>query len=73
MAPWEYEFALSSINDGHFRVADPGPLHSPVLDFSIRRDENLKLILETRALPDAKSAAIERPSGRKNSSRQKSS
>jgi hypothetical protein len=63
MAPWEYEFALSFINDGHFHVTDPGPLHSPVLDFSIRRDEDLELILETRTPADAKSAAIERPSG----------
>lgn len=63
MAPWEYEFTLSFINDGHFHVTDPGPLHSPVLDFSIHRDEDLQLILETRAPPDAKSAVIERPSG----------
>jgi hypothetical protein len=63
MAPWEYEFALSLINDGHFHVTDPGPLHSPVLDISIRRDEDLELILEARVPPDAKSPAIERPSG----------
>jgi hypothetical protein len=63
MAPWEYEFALSFLNDGHFRVTDPGPLHVPVLDFSIRRNEDLQLILETRTASNAKSAAIERPSG----------
>jgi hypothetical protein len=63
MAPWEYEFALSFINDGRFHVAEPGPLHTPVLDLSIRRNEDLELTIETRAPSDAKSAATERPSG----------
>lgn len=63
MAPWEYEFAPSFINGGHFHVTDPGPLHAPILDFSIRRDEDLELVLETQAPSDAKSAAIERSSG----------
>jgi hypothetical protein len=63
MAPWEYEFAPSFINGGHFHVTDPGRLHAPVLEFSIRRDEHLELIVETRTPSDAKSAAIERPSG----------
>jgi hypothetical protein len=43
---------------GHFRVTDPGP----VLDFSLRRDEGLDLILATRIAPDAKSTTPEHPS-----------
>jgi hypothetical protein len=63
MTDWDHEFALPFINDGHFHVTDPGPLCAPVLDFSLRRDRALKLILETRTAPDAKSTAPEHPSG----------
>jgi len=60
---WDHEFAVPFINEGHFRVTDPGPLRAPVLDFSLRRDEALDLILETRTAPGAKSTAPEHPSG----------
>jgi hypothetical protein len=63
MTGWDHEFAVPFINEGHFRVTDPGPLRAPVLDFSLRRDEALDLILETRIAPDAKSTAPEHPSG----------
>ena len=63
MTGWDHEFAVPFINEGHFRVADPGPLRAPVLDFKLRRDEALDLILETRTAPDAKSTAAEHPSG----------
>ena len=62
MIGWEQEpFGL--INEGHFRVTKPGPLHAPTHSFSIRRNEKLELILETRAPTDAKSTAPETPSG----------
>lgn len=48
---------------GSFSGDRPGPLRAPVLDFSLRRDEALDLILETRISPDAKSAATERSRG----------
>lgn len=60
---WEHEFAVSFINDGHFYVTAPGPLRAPVKDFSIRRNEGLELIIETRCPPDAKSTEPERPPG----------
>ncbi len=63
MTGWDHEFAVWFINEGHFRVTDPGPLRAPVLDLSLRRDEALDLILETRVAPDAKSTAPEHPSG----------
>jgi hypothetical protein len=63
MTGWDHEFAMPFINEGHFHVTDPGPLRAPVLDFSLRRDEALDLILETRTAPDAKSTAPEHPSG----------
>ena len=63
MTGWDHEFAVPFINEGHFRVTDPGPLRAPVLDFSLRRDDALDLILETTTAPDAKSTAPEHPSG----------
>ncbi len=60
---WQHEFALSFINGGHFQVKDAGPLRAPINDFSIRRDDKLTLIIETRCPPDAKSIAPEQPSG----------
>jgi hypothetical protein len=63
MTGWDHEFAVPFINEGHFRVTDPGPLRAPVLDFTLRRDEALDLIIETKTAPDAKSTAPEHPSG----------
>jgi hypothetical protein len=63
MTGWEHEFAVPFINDGHFYVTAPGPLRSPVKDFSVRRDEGLELIIETRCMPDAQSTDPERPPG----------
>ena len=62
MIGWEQE-PFELINEGHFRITDAGPLHTPIHSFSIRRDDKLRLILETRAPTDAKSSAPEYPSG----------
>jgi hypothetical protein len=59
---WERE-PFELINEGLFRVTNPGPLRSPIHSFSIRRNEKLHLILETCSPPDAKSTAKELPSG----------
>jgi hypothetical protein len=53
MTAWDHEFAVPFINEGHFRVIDPGPLRAPIIDFSLRRDQALDLILETRTASDA--------------------
>jgi hypothetical protein len=63
MTGWDHEFAVPFINEGLFRVTDHGPLRAPVLDFLLRRDEALDLILETKISSDAKSSAPEHPSG----------
>ena len=63
MTGWDHEFAIPFINDGLFHVTDPGPLRAPILDFSLRRDEALHLILETKTAPDARTTAPEHPSG----------
>ena len=60
---WERENALSLINNGHFEVTDPGPLRAPINDFSMRRNDKLDIIMETRCPPEAKSTAPDCPSG----------
>jgi hypothetical protein len=62
MTRWQREI-FELINEGHFRIVDPGPLHAPVRTFKIRRDDNLDLMLETKAPPDAKSAQRTYPAG----------
>ena len=57
------EECLDILNGGHFSVVEPGPLHSPIQCFSIRRDEKLRLILETEVPPNATSVAIDHPPG----------
>ena len=57
------EECLNVINDGHFTVVEPGPLHTPIQSFSIRRDEKLRLILETEVPPNATSTAVNHPPG----------
>jgi hypothetical protein len=54
---WEEE-GLRLLNEGDFRVIDPGPLHAPVREFSIRRGDDLTLFLESKVASDAQSAAI---------------
>ena len=57
------EECLDVLNGGHFTIVEPGPLHAPIQSFSIRRDEKLRLILETEVPPDATSAAVDHPPG----------
>ncbi len=57
------EEGIRLLNKGLFEITDPGPLHQPILGFSIRRDENLRLILETDAHPTATSSATKQPPG----------
>ena len=54
---------LDLLNQGRFDFTNPGPLHTPILGFSIHRDDSLALILETEIAPDAKSTAVRYPSG----------
>jgi hypothetical protein len=55
--------SIDLLNEGGFRITEPGPLHAPIHGFKIRRDENLTLWLETEAALDAKSTARPHPSG----------
>ena len=57
------EECLSIINNGQFRVVEPGPLHAPIHKFSLHRNEKLTLILETDADPKATSTDVSPPPG----------
>jgi len=57
------EECLRILNNSLFEITDPGPLHQPIRRFSIRRDEKLRLVLETEAGPNATSAAVDQPPG----------
>lgn len=63
MSNWDGESFDGIINHGHFGITDPGPLHVPIRSFSIQRNEQLELVLETHCSEDAKSTLIEHPAG----------
>ena len=63
MPTWDGEAFDEILNEGMFRITEPGPLPAPIDGFSIRSDENLKLILETTPSADATSNAVDRPAG----------
>ena len=57
------ETCISILNNGYFRITDAGPLHKPLHGFSIRRDDRLRIVLETDADLNATSSAVEHPPG----------
>ena len=62
MPGWENE-ALSAFNDWHFKFVDAGPLYNPITNFQVSRSDKLDILLKTTTPPDARSSAVERPSG----------
>ena len=63
MCDWEWESFDSFTNSGVFTFSDPGPLHAPINKFTVKRDADLELILETVSGQDAKCNAISHPPG----------
>ena len=63
MCDWDWEPFDWFINAGKFTFSDPGPLHGPIHKFTIKRDADLKFILETISGQDAISNAISYPPG----------
>jgi hypothetical protein len=51
------------LNEPGFSVADSGPLHGPIRKFTIRRDERLTLLIDTKAGQGAQSSARAIPPG----------
>jgi hypothetical protein len=57
------EECLDIINNGHFNIGDPGPLHTPIRGFALRRNDKLAVILETETDSKATSTAVEHRPG----------
>lgn len=62
MNSWEWE-CIDWVTNKFFNITDCGPLHGPVTKFSIARDSDLKLVLETTSAGNSKSSAIPLPAG----------
>lgn len=63
MCEWDWESFESLINNGRFSITDVGPLRGPIRSFTVKRDEKLRLILETKADQNAKSTVPDHPPG----------
>ena len=63
MSAWDWEPFDDTFNRGLFKITRPGPLRAPITKFSLRRDDQLELILETETAGSATSTAVNYPSG----------
>jgi len=63
MSPWEWETFASLLNNRTFIISDLGPLRGPLRSFTVRRDEKLHIILETKAEQNARSSVRDHPLG----------
>jgi len=63
MPDWEYEPFAAFLTDDHFEVTDAGQLHAPVRSFSLKRNDKLQIILETKCGEKAEINEILRPAG----------
>jgi hypothetical protein len=64
MANWHWESFEEIVTPEMFVVTNPGPLDSPIKSFSIRREKDLDLVLETTVIgPVTKSSIPVRPAG----------
>ncbi|NGM86068.1 hypothetical protein G5B35_01975 [Parapusillimonas sp. SGNA-6] len=60
MKYWDWEFFQTAITSNRYSVSDYGPLHGPITDFKLYRDDSLNLVLETTSPFNSTSNAIER-------------
>jgi hypothetical protein len=63
MSAWDWEPFDDIFNHGLFKITKPGPLRAPITNFTLRRDEQLELILQTETARSATSTAVDYPSG----------
>ena len=63
MFDWEWESFEDLINNRAVTITDVGPLRAPIRTFVVRRDEKLKLVLETQADQKAESRMLAHPLG----------
>ena len=63
MINWKWESFEDYLKSNLFSFSDPGPLHAPIREFTLKRDDNLRSVLETFATQNAKSNAVNYPAG----------
>lgn len=63
MTPWTWECFSDLMQVPTLRVSDPGPLEAPVRSFTLVRDDERDLVLETFAVGETRNAAVEHPPG----------
>ncbi len=63
MIDWEWENFEARVTSDHYIFKDHGPLFGPIQAFTIKRNPDLALILETKCSINASSSAIEYPLG----------
>lgn len=63
MNSWEWECFNEFVTNRVFSITDSGTLHGPITKFSIARDADLKLVLETTSVGYSRSRPIRPPSG----------
>ena len=63
MAVWQWEIFDSFLNEGHFSLTKAGPLYSPVNKFTLKRDEDLKIFIDTVCDYDATTGSVNYPPG----------
>lgn len=63
MNSWEWECFKEHVTNDIFQIVDCGPLHSPITNFSIARNADLDLILETTSVGTGATNALQVPAG----------
>jgi hypothetical protein len=63
MCQWEWESFENLLNNETFAITDVGPLRAPIRSFAVRRDEKLRIVLETKAEQNAQSSGPTHPPG----------
>ena len=63
MSIFQSECFEDFLNDGIINVVNAGPLHEPILDFTVKRDSKLNIKITTTANHDATSNAEQHPAG----------
>lgn len=63
MKAWEWECLEGWVSNQTFKITDCGPLYGPVSNFSITRDADLKLVLETTSEESSKTSLSPIPAG----------
>lgn len=63
MGIWDWEFFEAAIKSDVYSVSAVGPLYGPVTGFTLERDKDLRLLLQTTSAGNSTSECLQRPAG----------